>query len=122
MAKKKRDKRKEIKERIETLDFEGDLAMTVTSLRKTMYDHRGRYIRFEVEKETEYDYGYNNGYTEHYLYGIRLETDEEFKKRIDINEKKRKADKEAAVKREANKEAKELAQYEKLHEKYKDKI
>jgi len=115
--------KKEKRDNLDTIDFEGNLEMTIIELQNIMANHRKNgYIEFFVEKETEYDYGCPDGYAVHYLYGVRLETDEEFDKRIGDNLRRREAAKKASKTKAANKEEKEIELYRELHAKYQGKL
>ena len=67
----------------------------------------------------EYEYG--GKYHTTNLYGYRLETDEEFEKRIAINKKQRSSAKKVAARRAERKEAKELEIYERLRKQFEGK-
>lgn len=115
--------KKEKRDILDTIDFEGNLEMTLIELQNVMANHRKNgYIKFFIEKETEYDYGCPEGYTTHCLYGVRLETDEEFSKRIADRERRSKAAKKASKTKAANIEQKEIELYKKLHTKYQGKL
>ena len=121
--KKNNIEKKERIDNLESLDFEGDLSKTLDSLKAKIESYKkDGYLRFRVDKETEYDYCDPDGYIYHYLMGIRLETDKELEKRIADNNIRSKASKKAAKTKAIKKEENELKQYEKLHAKYKGKV
>ena len=118
----KKNEKKEITDRLATLDFEGDLENTIAYLKKTMKDFKKLgYSKFSVDKETEYGYGCDDSYDVYHLMGVRLETDEEFSKRIETSKKKSIAAKKAAKTRAIKKEEREHAKYLELHAKFKGK-
>lgn len=90
----------------------GELSIdeAIEDLKKTRkeYTEKG-YFDLRFENGASYDYGSS------YLYGSRIETDEEYKKRLDA-ELKREATKAA---RAASRREKDLAQFEKLKKKLK---
>ena len=101
------------------LNFEGDLETTIKILQKTIKGYKKiSYIRFEVDKETEYGYGRDEQYDEHHLYGIRLETDEELAKRIADSKKRSAAAKKSAKTKAIKKAERERKQYIKLKAKF----
>lgn len=55
------------------------------------------------------------------IYGVRLETDEEFNNRLERSRKARLSQKKSVEKRKLNKQDKELQQYKKLKEKFEGK-
>lgn len=114
--------KKEVTINLEQLDLEYDLDKTIKHLLnlKKEYKKTG-YFRFFIEKDTEYGY-HEESYTHHYLYGVRLETDEEFYKRTEQHKKASIAAKKAAVTKEEKRKARELKIYKKLHKKYKGKV
>ena len=118
----KKNVKKEIRDSLEQLDFEGDLNRTIESLKKTIKEHEKKgYIRFEVEKDVEYDYGCSECYNYHQLYGFRLETDSELEKRIADNKRRRASEKLAAKTRAIKKEEREHKKYLELHAKFGNK-
>jgi len=122
--KKTKEKKKEIRERVESyLELEGDASSTITSLKNKMKEHGKKgYFKFDIEKDTERDYGCSDGYDVWYLYGTRLETDDELAKRIEDTKIRTMAAKKAAKTKAKKKAERELRQYLKLHAKYKGKI
>ena len=87
-----------------------------------MIDYKNKgYFRFSIEKEREYEYGCPEGYDFHQLSGTRLETDEEFAKRIADSKKRSIAAKKAAKTKAIKKVERERKQYLKLHAKYGNK-
>ena len=72
-----------------------------------------KYIRFNIQIETEYE-----GYAEIKLYGVRMETDEEFKGRIERNKKAAEAQKASAKKRIRTNKKRDLATFLRLQKKY----
>ena len=78
-----------------------------------------KYIRFNIRIGTPgYDYDES---AEIKLYGVRLETDEEFEKRIEKNKKAVAAQKIAVKKRKENNKKRELATFLRLQNKFKNK-
>lgn len=121
--KMKKNEKREITERLDTLEFEGSVDITITCLQTVMKNHRKKgFFKFYVEKDTEHYYGDPESYDVHYLEGVRLETDEEFAKRIADNKKRSKAAKLAAKTKAIKKAEREFKQYKKLHAKYKGKV
>lgn len=79
-------------------------------------DNPKKYIRFNIRIETPgYDYDES---PEIKLYGVRLETDEEFKKRIERNNKAVEAQKASVKKRKENNKKRELATFLRLQQKF----
>lgn len=117
-------KKKEKEQRLESIDFEGDLVLTIKYLQKKMKDYRKEgYIKFSVNEEKDYDYYRGEeAYTTYELIGTRLETDAELQKRIEDNKRRSKAAKLAAKTKAIKKEERERKQLKKLQEKYKDII
>jgi len=114
--------KKEIKRQLDNLDLEGSVDILITCLEIIMKNHRKNgFFKFFIEKDTEYEYGCPEGYTTHYLHGVRLETDEEMAKRIADNKKKSAAAKKAAKTKAIKKVERERRQYLKLHAKYGNK-
>lgn len=109
------DEKKEIVEKLETLDFEGDLETTVLSLHNTIEKyHQKGFFNLRVEEEIDY-YACQCGYKYFELSGTRLETDKEMAKRIAETKKRSQASKKAAKTRAIKKAEKEHKQYIKLH-------
>jgi len=75
-------------------------------------------VRFSIDA-TEY-YGCLDW--DYYVTGYRLETDDEFNKRLEklavFNAKRKQAVKERAIKQKQEREAKDLAEYERLRKKF----
>jgi hypothetical protein len=118
MAKKKNEK-KELTRRLDNLDLEGSVDILITCLKTVMKNHKKNgYFKFFIEKDIEYEYGCPEGYATHYLHGVRLETDEEFAKRIATTKIRSKAAKAAAKTKAIKKVERERKQYLKLHAKY----
>lgn len=118
----KKNQKNEIKKQLDSLDLEGDVEIIITSLQTVMKNHKeDGFFKFSIEKETDYGYGYNDQYDVFYLYGVRLETDNELAKRIAANKKRVVTARKAAKTRAIKKEEREHAQYLKLHAKYKEK-
>lgn len=119
----KNNEKKEIKIRLGDLDLEGSVDITITCLQSDMKNHnKNGFFKFYIEKETEYEYDCPEAYTVHYLYGVRLETDEEFAKRIADSKIRSKASKKAAKTKAIKKIERERKQYLKLHAKYGGKV
>ncbi len=117
----KKNERKEIRKKRDLLDFEGDVEIVITRLRTIMNNHKkDGFFKFDIEKEVECGYHLDR-YDIYYIYGTRLETDDEFAKRIESNKKRVISARKAAMTRAIKKEEREYAQYLKLHAKYKDK-
>jgi hypothetical protein len=117
--KMKKNEKKEIKRRLDDLDLEGSVDITLTCLKTVMKNHKKNgYFKFFIEKDTDYEYGCPEGYTTHYLYGVRLETDEEFAKRIATNKVRSKAAKAAAKTKAIKRIERERKQYLRLKAKY----
>ncbi len=112
----------EKREQLQSVDLEGDVDATIKYLEtlKKEYKEKG-YYKFSLEKETEYYYD-NDSSTSYYLYGVRLEYDTEFEKRIIDNKRRSKAAKKAAVTRKAANRKREMTIYKKLHDKYKGEL
>ena len=90
-----------------------------TCLNTVMENHKKNgFFKFFIEKDTEYEYGCPEGYTTHYLWGVRLETNIELKKRVDNTKKRSTAAKKAAKTKAIKKVERERKQYLKLHAKY----
>jgi hypothetical protein len=101
-------KRKEIWERVESyLEFTGDLDEVIEMLKNKRDTSPAEYDKFEIRDEGGYEY------TEFCLYGMRLETDEEFKKRTD-KEKKEQERRKKARQKKLNKISADLSDSEKL--------
>ncbi len=113
--------KKEISQMLCSIDIEGDVDCLISHLQqlKKTYAEKGFY-KFSITEEFYDDYG--GGYREHQLHGVRLETDEEFKKRKEKNKKEAEASKIRAEKRAKTKQEKELEIYKKLHKQYKGKV
>lgn len=109
-------KRKEITQRLGTESFYDILDQktpeeVIERMRELQSEYTGRKISFDVEP-----YGYDGG-TQLVLYEHRLENDEEFEKRTEAEAKEREMKKQKT----ATKEAKELAEYERLKKKFEGK-
>ncbi len=118
----KKNEKKEIRKQLDSLDFDGDVEITITCLQTIMKNHKkDGFFKFTIEKETEYGY-HSDSYECHYLYGTRLETDDELAKRIVANKKRVVAARKAAKTKAIKREERERAQYLKLHAKYKGKL
>ncbi len=76
-------------------------------------DNPDRYFKFNIEIQRDYE-----GSDEIRLYGVRMETDEEFQKRIEKSKKSIEAQKLAAKKRIENTKKKELQTFLRLKKKY----
>jgi len=79
-----------------------------------LIDNPSKYIRFELEGESHYDESFGIK-----VYGVRMETDEEYDKRIEKVKKASEASKLAAKKKMENLKEKELKELKRLQEKYK---
>ena len=109
-------KRKEITVKLGTESFYDILDQktpeeVIERMRELQSEYEGRKISFDVEP-----YGYDGG-TQLVLYEHRLENDEEFEKRAKIEANER----EIKKRNTATKEAKELAEYERLKKKFEGK-
>jgi hypothetical protein len=111
--------KKEITNTLGTIELRGDTPDVIKRIKdmEKMFKKDG-YFKFRIDEESDRyeDYSYS------ILIGTRLETDEEFSKRVADSKKRSAAAKIAAKTKAAKKEERELSQYKKLHEKYKDKI
>jgi hypothetical protein len=111
--------KKEIKTRLDDLDLEGSVDILLTCLNTVMENHKKNgFFKFFIEKDTDYEYGCSEGYTTHYLYGVRLETNVELQKRVEDTKKRSAAAKKAAKTKAIKKIERERKQYLKLHAKY----
>ena len=97
-----------------------EAAENILALEKRLYTENDmviqnpdKYIRFNIKVENDYD-----EYAKIRLFGVRMETDKEFKKRIEENRKKVEAQKASAKKRIDNNDEKELATFIRLQKKY----
>lgn len=97
-----------------------EAAENILALEKRLYTENDmviqnpdKYIRFNIKVENDYD-----EYAKIRLFGVRMETDKEFKKRIEENRKKVEAQKASAKKRIENNDEKELATFIRLQKKY----
>lgn len=104
------------------LDFEMSLDGLISKLR----DDKKKFTKedfSDLEIEQNYDYAYDGRDDKRFdLMGYRLETDEEFKKRIEKLKAKNIASRKSAKKRKDNKEKKEFEQYKRLHKKFEGKV
>lgn len=109
----------EVKKFLQTIDMDDrDVDHLIDELQEIKKEcKKDGFFKFFTECEATYDYS-----SEYGIYGVRLETDEEFEKRVERNKKQKASAKKAAKKREENKKAKDLETYKKLHKQYKGKI
>jgi hypothetical protein len=77
-----------------------------------------KYIRFNIDIHNGY---YDSNSPELKLYGVRMETDEEFEKRINEAKKAKIAKENSEKKRKENEEKNELNTYLRLKKKFSDK-
>ena len=113
----------EIRERLGSIDIEGDVKALIYHLKDKIEDYKDKgYFNLSIAEETEYEYGCPDGYTSHYLYGVRLETDTELENRIAKNKIRVEAAKKAAATRKIANRKREMTTYKRLHKKYKGKV
>ena len=97
-----------------------DVANNILALEQQLLEIKAvasaNYIRFEMETDVEYDYG--NASLQVQFYGIKMETDADFLKRIERSEKMAEAQKLSAIKRKEANEKRNLTTYLKLKAKY----
>ena len=110
---------------LDRYSFEGDVnkiikflkdlpeTIKVSNLNFKQDSEKYTFIRYELDTENDYD-----GSLEFKFYAIRLETDEEFNKRLESNKKAQIAAKKAATTRAKNKETEEKILYERLKKKF----
>ena len=125
MKEKKNEVKKYYYYNIDRYSFEGDIsevvkflnnlpeAVKVNNLEFKQDSEKYTFIRYELNSEKDYD-----DYLEFKFYAIRLETNEEFNKRIESNKKAQIAARKAATTREKNKIEEEKKLFEILSKKY----
>jgi hypothetical protein len=115
----KKNEKREIRE---ILNYDTNLELDVDGIISKLKSFKKEYTKkgyFNLFLDKEYD-RYDD-YMVHNLTGYRLETDEEFNKRIEKNKANTARAKKSAAKRKANKKKKELEIYKELYEKFEGK-
>lgn len=119
----KKNQKKEIRTQLDSLDLEGLVETTLARLQTIMKNHKkDGFFKFDIEKETDYGYEYNDSCETYYLHGTRLETDDELAKRIAANKKRVVSARKAAKTRAIKQEERDRKKYIELHAKFKGKV
>ncbi len=115
-----KEQKNKLHKNLGSIDVDCSLQQNIDSFQDLIKKYgKDGFFDLYIEGEEVHDYG--GSYHTIILYGYRLETDEEFNKRIAINKKQKISAKKAAATRKKKKEAKDIEEYERLCKKFEGK-